>query len=290
MTDRGTYDRQTQLGAIVDMKVVAEKNDAAGRGGQTLLLNPFHVYAVNPQKFSQVNLQGALAFMDYLTSPELQQRLLSYPTAANPRFFPDAFPTPTFVKPRLPKRVRAGKAITVRGTLANRFPGAGPVANAPLLLQESKGLTSARFTTIKTGRTNATGAFRLRVHPSRNGVIRVSFARFADLSATTFRVGKLHVRAAVRLRKVRRLSNHRVTLRGSVRPKAAGKKGRIEVLARRRGTRKFHKVATKHPHKGQRRYSITVRLAQGPWQFKVRYRHSGVVDTGVSRTRSASVR
>src|SRR3954470_17133580 len=54
MTDRGTYDRQTQIGAIQDMKVVSEKNDAGARGGQTLLLNPFHVYAVNPQKFSQV--------------------------------------------------------------------------------------------------------------------------------------------------------------------------------------------------------------------------------------------
>lgn len=288
MTDRGTYDRQTQLGAIAGMKVVSEKNDGAARGGAALLLNPFHVYAVNPQKFDQVNLQGALAFMDYLTSPELQQRLLSYPTTAKARFFPDAFPKATFTK--TPRRVKAGKAITIRGTLANRFPGSPPVVGAPLVLEQSKGFKSSQFTVIKRGRTDADGAFRLRVRPPRTGILRVSFARFADLSPTTFGVGKLNVRATVGLRNVRRLSDHRVRVRGMIGPKAISNLGRIEVLARERGARRFHRVALRHPHKGQHRYAITLRLTPGPWQLKVRYRHRGVVDTGVSRTRSASVR
>ena len=291
MTDRGTYDRQTQIGAITDMKVVTEKNDAAARGGQTLLLNPFHVYAVNPAKFSSVNLPGALAFMDYLTSPALQDRLLSYPTAANPRFFPDAFPDPTFLKPRLPRRVDGGKTITVKGILANRFPGAGAVNGATLILQQSNGTWSKQFTDLKHATTDANGAFTLVAHPSRSGVIRVSFPRFADLSPTTFTVGKVLVREAVRLRAPWRLSNHRLRIRGSVNPGAAGGTARIEVLARERGAKGgLRRIAATHPRKGQRRYGLTVRVTPGTWQFKVRYRHPGVVDTGTSRARSVTVR
>ena len=98
MTDRGTYDNLQSQGVIAGMKVVTEKNTPNARGGENLLINPFHVYAVNPNnpafagKGINFNTDGALAFMDYLTSPDLQQRLLSYPTSANPRFFPDATP------------------------------------------------------------------------------------------------------------------------------------------------------------------------------------------------------
>src|SRR6185503_6422786 len=48
MTDRGTYDNLQSQGAIAGMKVVSEHNATNSRGGENLLINPFHVYAVNP--------------------------------------------------------------------------------------------------------------------------------------------------------------------------------------------------------------------------------------------------
>jgi hypothetical protein len=39
-----------------------------------------------------VNLQGALAFLDFMTSPSFQAALARYPSAQRPGFFPAAFP------------------------------------------------------------------------------------------------------------------------------------------------------------------------------------------------------
>ena len=67
LTDRGTFNRQVATGAIAGMKVVSDENSPNARGGTTLLLNPFNAYVVNPAKVPTVKLQGALAFLDYLT-------------------------------------------------------------------------------------------------------------------------------------------------------------------------------------------------------------------------------
>ena len=92
MTDRGTFNRLVSQGAIGALGIVADRNDPGARGGLNLLLNPFSAYAVNPAKVPGVNVDGAKAFLDYLTSPALQARLATYPSAAQPAFFADARP------------------------------------------------------------------------------------------------------------------------------------------------------------------------------------------------------
>ena len=108
ITDRGTFNRLVSKNAISNLQVVSDKNAAAAPGGINLLVNSFHAYAVNPAKVPAVNLQGALAFLDYLSSPGFQAKLKNYPNAAQPAFFADARPTLTLTSKKLPKNVVAG--------------------------------------------------------------------------------------------------------------------------------------------------------------------------------------
>jgi len=48
----------------VDLKILFE--------GDPFLLNVYHVLTVNPEKWPNINLAGAKAFADYVTSPEGQ--------------------------------------------------------------------------------------------------------------------------------------------------------------------------------------------------------------------------
>ena len=87
------------------------------------MLNVYNAYAVNPAKFPSVKLQGALAFLDFLTSRPFQDALARFPSRRRPGFFPAAFPRVTLTR-RLPRTVRAGTRVTVAGRLASAIPGA----------------------------------------------------------------------------------------------------------------------------------------------------------------------
>jgi tungstate transport system substrate-binding protein len=60
--------------------------------GDPVLLNIYHVIIVNPEKWPDVNEQGALAFAEYLVSPETQEMIGEYGVEmfGQPLFFPDA--------------------------------------------------------------------------------------------------------------------------------------------------------------------------------------------------------
>jgi tungstate transport system substrate-binding protein len=64
LSDRGTYlARQDRL----DLKVLME--------GDSLLFNPYGVIAVNPERHTRVRYDLAIAFIEYLTRYETQQRI-----------------------------------------------------------------------------------------------------------------------------------------------------------------------------------------------------------------------
>ncbi len=56
------------------------------------MLNVYNVYAISPRKYPAVNVQGARAFMDFMTSQAFQTALARFPSAQRPGFFPAAFP------------------------------------------------------------------------------------------------------------------------------------------------------------------------------------------------------
>ena len=62
ITDRGTF---LAYKANVDLEILVE--------GDPFLLNVYHVITVNPEKWPNVNLEGAQAFADFVTSPEGQK-------------------------------------------------------------------------------------------------------------------------------------------------------------------------------------------------------------------------
>src|SRR3954454_7209082 len=92
ITDRGTLQQLVNNRAITALQAVMDEQAASARGGQNLMLNVYNVYAINPQKFPSVNVQGALAFLDFMTSKAFQDALRRFPSARRPGFFPAAFP------------------------------------------------------------------------------------------------------------------------------------------------------------------------------------------------------
>ena len=81
LTDRGTF---LAYKANVDLEILVE--------GDPFLLNVYHVLTVNPEKWSSVNLEGAKAFSDFITSTEGQEIIREFGVEqyGQPLFFPDA--------------------------------------------------------------------------------------------------------------------------------------------------------------------------------------------------------
>ena len=297
ITDRGTFNRLIANGAIDNLQIVADKNDPSSRGGLNLLVNSFHAYAVNPQKVNSVNLEGAKAFLDYLTSPELQTRLARYPSVQQPAFFADARPTIHLTSPALPTTATAGTALNVAGTLTANLPGYDPLSGPSLTLQASH--TPSVFATAVAGpappnalaRTPlASGSFNFHITASRSGKYEISFPASRDLSAATYSLGNVSVVAKVTLSKAR-AGNGRVRLSGRALPSTQRDSGaQLVVLGRRAGHAKFHALKTFRAPNHRPRFLLGLKLPSGKWQLRVQYRDHAVVRSGTSRALSASVR
>ena len=78
LTDRATFSTYKDKTGL-EIMVEGAKN----------LLNPYGVIAVNPKKYPAINYRGAMAFIDWLTSPEGQSAIASYKPKGAQLFFPD---------------------------------------------------------------------------------------------------------------------------------------------------------------------------------------------------------
>jgi len=81
LTDRGTF---LAYKSNVDLEILVE--------GDPFLLNVYHVITVNPEKFPKVNLEGAKAFANFITSDKGQKIIADFglDKFGQPLFFPDA--------------------------------------------------------------------------------------------------------------------------------------------------------------------------------------------------------
>lgn len=195
LVDRGTYNNYAAQGLIPNLKILAQLNDPAARGGENLLINPFSAYIVNPDKITtdpKPNVAAGTRFLDFLTSESFQKALESFPNAADPAFRPDAFPKITAT---VPTTATAGSAISIPLNATDRLPGAGVVAGIPLQLEQStdNGSTwqavGAPVTTDASG--NATASATL----SATSQLRVSWARYKKFSPSTSTLGLVTVPA-----------------------------------------------------------------------------------------------
>jgi tungstate transport system substrate-binding protein len=79
LTDRGTFAAYRARGGLqIDVQ------------GDSRMFNPYHVMAVNPAKYPDINFAGATQFSDWLTSPEGQQAIADFKIEGKQVFFSDA--------------------------------------------------------------------------------------------------------------------------------------------------------------------------------------------------------
>ena len=78
LTDRGTY---AAYRAKSGLQILVEHDPR--------MFNPYHVMAVNPARYPDINHRGAIEFEDWLTSPEGQQAIAAFRIEGEQLFFPD---------------------------------------------------------------------------------------------------------------------------------------------------------------------------------------------------------
>jgi len=285
ITDRGTLQQLVRNGAITALQVVMADQAEGARGGAGLMLNVYNVYAISQAKFPAVKLQGALAFMDFLTSRSFQDALRRFPTRAHPGFFPAAFPE-VDMRRRPRRRVSARRFLTLRGTVASAVPGADPLAGLSIRL--ARFATAANPVALDRDRVGSRGGFSLRARPTRSGRLYLTTPRFQNLSPLTESLGRFKVSASVSLRSVRATTRGAV-LRGRIYPARDRRRARLHVQARRPGSRRFKVVRRIRLRRSGSRYRVAVNLPGGRWQVSTRYVDRGIVAPDSSRIRSVSV-
>jgi tungstate transport system substrate-binding protein len=77
LADRGTW---LALRKKLDLDILVQ--------GDNRLFNPYGVIAVNPARYPDVNYQGAMAFIAWLTSPEGQNQIAAFKIEGESLFFP----------------------------------------------------------------------------------------------------------------------------------------------------------------------------------------------------------
>jgi tungstate transport system substrate-binding protein len=79
LSDRGTY---LAMQAKLQLTVLYEGDEA--------LVNPYHVMAVNPQRFPNINYESAMRYIEFLTGEEGQALIAGYKKLGQALFHPDA--------------------------------------------------------------------------------------------------------------------------------------------------------------------------------------------------------
>ncbi len=81
LTDRATYLANKEN---LELEILVE--------GDAVLLNVYHVMTVNPEKWPEINYEGAIAFSRFMTAPETQAVIGEFGVDkfGQPLFFPDA--------------------------------------------------------------------------------------------------------------------------------------------------------------------------------------------------------
>jgi tungstate transport system substrate-binding protein len=285
ITDRGTFQYLQSTNAIAHLEVVARDNAAGAPGGSTLLINSFHAYAINPDApftggaHPQLNLAGAKAFLDYLTSPTAQAAIGAYLNGGgDPPFLPDASPALTATAP--PATVTAGTPLTITGTIKNVVPGTPTLFGASVNLNTSGG-------SVASGTADANGNYSISYTPTSNAAYTISTPQigkienstlnpaFGDLlTPTTKAVGSTTVQSVITVSKV--TPGYRTAIvTGTVTPAAAGT---VTILARKQNSgAAFTSAGTGTVSAGA--YSVKATLAPGKWVLQAHYDNPSVLSS-----------
>ncbi|MGC4109399.1 MAG: substrate-binding domain-containing protein [Nocardioides sp.] len=166
-TDRGTYDYlASQAGALTNLGLAVNDNDKAPKAQRNLLVNSFHLYAINPAAFPSDTFgirTGAMKdLLNWVTSAHGQALVEGYlQKNGDEPFRPDARPALTATP--LPKKVAAHHKVTVKGSLTNVVPGTPALNGVKVWVQARHHGT---WVSVKRGKTNGKGRFSIAFAPS----------------------------------------------------------------------------------------------------------------------------
>ncbi|WP_460833418.1 substrate-binding domain-containing protein [Nocardioides hungaricus] len=306
-TDRGTFQYLESTGAVSNLEIVTRPDAQGDTALSNLLVNSFHAYGLNPAAFDDpdvnINTAAATAFLDWITSPETQQKIGSFlyaETAGDPPFLPSAAPEVTITSD-LPDKVDGGKKITVSGTLTNAVPGTPALSDVPVkLMARPAAAPGATPTPVAAGRTDENGAFRIRYAPRASQILSIEVEGFSQvvddsldpifgdiLQGTSVDAGRTRVVGTVSIAK-RRATADGLAVSGKLRPAVIGAKARVVLYAGHPG-RKLKQRGSKRLADGATSYSATFKLGSGTWNYQLRYVNDGVILAGKSATKQVSL-
>ncbi len=311
-TDRGTYEclissscAGAGSAAPTNLQIVTRDNSASAKGGSTLLVNSFHAYAINPNKFKgnpnvQLNTTAAEDFLNFITSPSFQAELKSYLGSTNdPPFIADAAPAITLSK-GFPAKTKGGTKITVTGNIANLVPGTPPLSNEPVTVSEVGGGLAAGIP-VASANTDSTGAFTITFKAPSTGSYQVTTGQIEKIENASLNPAfgdilqpgatasfKITVRGAVQGLSIKAVPGG-VLATGSVLPGTSHVKGTVALLARHGNTGAFKKVASARLHSGQGKFALLAFGRPGPWSVKVRFSDPGQIVATMTGTKKVKV-
>jgi tungstate transport system substrate-binding protein len=306
LTDRGTIDYlQTKPAGTsgLTLSILTRDNDAAAPGGANALINYFHIYIINPSSPGEtVNLTAAQDFLSFITSPTIQSELKGYLVGApgdsgGPPFVADA--SPALTASAFPTTIAAGKTVTVTGTVVNKEPGFPALAGRTVSVDELEGFSSVA---VASGTTNSAGGYSITFTPSSSGSYQVSTGELSQiedaslnppygdiLSPAATAATPVTVSGSVTISKATALASG-VSVTGAVGPAAPDGNGKVEVLARKQGSKGGFSTVGSTPLKaGAKTYAVNGNLGAGKWQIETRYADSGQFTTATSGTRNLTV-
>jgi tungstate transport system substrate-binding protein len=306
LTDRGTFDYLASgtdpAGAISNLKIVTRgPQSASAPGGVDALINYFHAYIINPSKPGEtVNLTAAQDFVNFLTSPGFQAQLKTYlaktSDPAGPPFVADASP---IINARLPHTYHAGRRVKVTGTLANAEVGYPALSGKTVTIDE---IVAGLPVPVDRGKTNSKGAFSITFTPTSSGSYELTTAQIAMIENSTLNPPfgdllspaattpvKVKVQSAIKNLKVKS-GVGKALVSGSVAPGTGHVKATVIILARSAGSKgRFKKVASHRLSATKSHFDVTVRLAPGSWEIKVKFQDPRHVVAATSRVLTITV-
>jgi tungstate transport system substrate-binding protein len=286
LADRGTFDYLDSNGTITNLKLVSDRNDPPAAGGTSLLLNPYHAYAVNPDKFApgHINLQGALDLLDYLTDPAVQAAIGQYPTAANPAFTPDARPDITILD-GLPGggTADANKSLTVDGTVVPNYYLDPPLTGSPVELHRADSPDALATTTVQSD-----GSFSFTFKPTVSDTYSVVWPQYQDRRETDESLGHMNVQSTVSLA-ISGVNGLKVSTTGKAAPLTDRVNAQVLVQAKK-GNGAWQTFGSVNMSDGKKKYTKTITLPSGgTWHVRAKYQDPGVVLAGLSKEQRVSV-
>jgi ABC-type tungstate transport system permease subunit len=304
-TDSGTYDYLASgtdpAGAVPALRIVTQDNTANAPGGQYELINYFHGYIINPNKPGQtVNLPAAQAFLNYITSPTVQAQVAAYLQGHGNPFTPTASPLLTASPFPATFVARAGKKITVTGTLTNAQPGYPVLSGETVAVSK---VVNGLPVSVATGKTDSQGKYSIKFVPPTTGYYEVTTNQIAKVENSSLSpvFGDLLSPAATAAKKITVHSvitqlawtsqGGQALIRGQVSPGTGHVKATVTLFATPVGSKQgFKKVATYKLAANDANFAVVLpTVGPGTWLVKGKYADSGQVVAAPPRTIKVTV-